>query len=78
MSGPFSALVFWVPPVFALVALLGAWLYYATRKSRPGTLHLHDGRLYRCAHCGRVYVEPRQVPMARCPHCDHLNEALLQ
>lgn len=75
--GSASSLVFWLPPVFALVAIFGAWLYYASRKGWPDKSY-HHGRLYRCAGCGRVYVEPRQVPMARCPHCDHLNEAPLR
>ncbi len=77
MTGASSALVFWVPPVFALVAILAAWLYYAAREEK--TRKSYDpGRLYRCVNCGRLYVEPRQVPMARCPHCDHLNEAPLR
>ncbi|HMP77713.1 MAG TPA: hypothetical protein PKE12_15565 [Kiritimatiellia bacterium] len=74
MSGGTSIVILWGPPVFALVAVFGAWIYYATRKAPPEK-PLHDGRLYRCAACGRVYVEPRQVPMARCPACDRLNDA---
>lgn len=77
MTGESYNLVFWVPPVFALVALFGAWIYYAAREDWPDKPH-RQGRLYRCSTCGRVYVEPRQVPMARCPHCDRLNEATPQ
>lgn len=73
MSATHSNLIFWAPAVFALVTLFIAWIYYASR-NRWTDKPLHDGRLYRCATCGRVYVEPRQVPMARCPHCARLNE----
>ena len=37
---------------------------------------LTQGRLYRCAACGHVYAEERDVPMARCPSCDRFNEAV--
>ncbi len=72
-----SSLIFWVPPVFALVAILSAWLYYAARDEQTRKSY-GQGQLYRCANCGRIYVEHRQVPMARCPGCDHLNEAPLR
>ncbi len=69
-----SAAIFWAPVVFALVAIFSAWVYYASRKGWPEK-PAPAGRLYRCAGCGRVYVEPRRVPMSRCPVCDRLNEA---
>ncbi len=73
MSADRSHLIFWAPAVFALVALFAAWIYYASR-NRWLYKTPREGRLYRCAVCGRVYVEPLQVPMARCPHCARLNE----
>lgn len=76
MIGDSSSLVFWLPPVFALVTILGVWLYYESRKDPSRESHQH-GRLYQCVNCGCVYDEPRQVPMARCPRCDHINEAPL-
>ncbi len=74
MNADWSTAALWVPPVFALVMIFGAWIYYATRKGLPDN-PWSAGRLYRCASCGRIYVEPRQVPMSRCPDCDRLNEA---
>lgn len=74
MSAYAATWIFWVPPVFALVTLLIAWIYYASLKGWPYKT-AQNGHLYRCAACGRVYVEPRRVPMSRCPACDHLNEA---
>ena len=64
-----------VAPVFTLVGLFAAWIYYSNRVQWPQK-PLADGRLYRCSSCGHVYVEARDVPMARCPKCDHLNEAV--
>ena len=64
-----------VVPLFTLVGLFGAWIYYALRSPWPRAT-LTQGRLYRCAACGHVYAEARDVPMARCPSCDRFNEAV--
>lgn len=63
------------PVVFALVAIFGAWQYYSSRSMWPQK-PVAEGRIYRCAQCGHVYVEARDVPMSRCPRCDRLNEAV--
>ena len=68
------ALTFLVP-VFTLVGLIGAWIYYGQRVQWPEK-PLAEGRLYRCSACGHVYVESRDVPMARCPKCDRFNESV--
>ena len=34
------------------------------------------GKIYRCGRCNHVYVDTRDVPMSRCPQCDHFNEAI--
>lgn len=62
-------------PVLTLVILFGAWLYYANQTAWPQQ-PLAEGRLYRCAACQHVYVDSRNVPMARCPKCDRFNEAV--
>jgi ribosomal protein L37AE/L43A len=62
-----------VIPLFALVGLFGAWIYYSVR-TRWSHHALADDKLYRCKGCGNVYVEARDVPMARCPQCDRFNE----
>ena len=60
---------------FNLLALLLVGLYYANRLLWPKPMAV-PGKIYRCAKCNHVYVEPRDVPMARCPQCDHFNEAI--
>ena len=66
---------FVMPVVLALVALFAAWIYYGARRLWPQK-PLAEGRIYRCAACGHVYVEGRDVPMSRCPRCDRINEAV--
>lgn len=64
-----------VPFVFTLLALFGVALYYAA--FRPVTARRRArGRIYRCASCAHVYVFERDVPLARCPRCACLNEAV--
>jgi hypothetical protein len=60
---------------FNLLALLVTWLYYANRTLWPRS-RKNVGRIYRCAQCAHVYVDQRDVPMARCPECDRFNEAI--
>ena len=60
---------------FNLLALLAGWLYYANRLLWPKPMAA-PGKIYRCARCRHVYVDPRDVPMARCPQCHHFNEAI--
>jgi hypothetical protein len=63
------------PLVIGLACLFGGWLYYAHRKlwsEKP----MPRGRIYRCAGCGHVYVETRDVPMSMCSQCGRFNEAV--
>jgi rRNA maturation endonuclease Nob1 len=64
-----------VPLFFALVALSLCGLYYATWRSSP-PVKTSRARIYRCAVCHHVYVDSRDVPLARCPRCGCLNEAV--
>jgi len=32
--------------------------------------------IYKCDECGHVYAFARDRPMDRCPHCNHLNDAV--
>lgn len=64
-----------LPLLFALVAVFACGLYYAARQEQPAK----DGRrmrIYRCSVCHHVYVDPRDVPMLRCPRCSCMNEAV--
>lgn len=60
---------------FNLLALLLIGLYYANRLLWPKPMAV-PGKIYRCSRCNHVYVDPRDVPMSRCPQCDHFNEAI--
>ena len=75
MSGEEALWPLLLPLVFALVAIFGAWVYYESRHVWPEK-PLAEGRLYRCAACGHVHVEARDVPVSRCPRCDRLNDAI--
>lgn len=64
-----------LPLFFNLGILLVCYLYYtavrmARRAQERGT------RIYRCEICSHVYVDDRDVPLARCPRCGCLNEAV--
>jgi hypothetical protein len=64
-----------IPFLFTLVAVFLCSLYYAFSR---GTLKVKGtrARIYRCAVCYHVYVDSRDVPLARCPRCGCLNEAV--
>jgi len=51
------------------------WLYYGTREWARRRPAAHT-RIYRCAVCNHVYVDARDVPLARCDRCGCLNEAI--
>lgn len=70
-----ALIVPFVAPLFTLVGLFGAWIYYSAY-AKGSNSSLSEGRLYRCSACGHVYAEDRDVPMARCPRCDRFNEAV--
>jgi hypothetical protein len=67
--------LFLLPLVFALVALFACWVYYAARRNARH-IRTSQTRIYRCSVCQHVYVDARDVPLARCPRCGCLNEAV--
>ncbi|MFH0880285.1 MAG: hypothetical protein V2A34_11280 [Lentisphaerota bacterium] len=71
-SLPFLLLI---PMVFTLVMLMAGWLYYAIRQGKTIRRPTRS-RIYRCLGCGHVYVDERDVPLARCPRCSGMNEAV--
>jgi hypothetical protein len=63
-----------IPFIFTLVGLLACWLYYAFRHplgEKPARV-----KIYRCQVCEHVYLDQREVPLARCSRCGCLNEAV--
>jgi rRNA maturation endonuclease Nob1 len=69
--------VFALPVGFCLVALLLLALGYASRRRRAvRRASRRRERLYRCGECAKVYTDRRDVPLAGCPRCGTLNEAV--
>jgi len=64
-----------IPMLFHLLVILVCWLYYLARESAP-QLSPSRNRIYRCQVCEHVYLDARDVPLARCPRCGCLNEAV--
>ncbi len=67
----------WVTALLAahVLLLLALSVGYGLRDWRRQPRRRRD-RLYRCRDCGSVYPEQRELPLARCPGCGTMNEAL--
>ncbi len=64
-------MLFVVVPLVITAALA---LYYSMRAlHRP--LRSQES-IYKCVHCGHVYVIARSRPMDHCPRCGTLNDAV--
>ena len=63
------------PMVTALVLVVALWFYYSVRGSAQAA-PTESTRIYRCAVCAQVYVDARDLPLARCTRCGCLNEAV--
>lgn len=67
--------IFTLPLAASLLFILACGVYYGWslgvdgRKKRPT-------QIYRCSVCRHVYVDSRDLPLARCPRCSCLNEAI--
>ena len=64
-----------VPLVFNLVVLFSCYVYYSATRFARGVRERRT-RIYRCQVCEHVYVDDRDVPLARCPRCGCLNDAV--
>lgn len=64
-----------IPMLFYLAVVLICWLYYLLRDHAP-RLARKRNRIYRCHVCEHVYLDARDVPLARCNRCGSLNEAV--
>ena len=64
-----------IPLTFNLLIILGWWLLYNLWELRRYTPPAR-ARIYRCAVCKHVYVDARDMPLARCSRCGCLNEAV--
>ena len=64
-----------IPFLLSLVILMGCTMYYSARRTAR-RVRERRARIYRCEVCKHVYVDDRDVPLARCPRCGCLNEAI--
>lgn len=64
-----------IPVLAHLAAVFVCWLYYSIKEGTPRLASARN-RIYRCRVCEHVYLDARDVPLARCPRCGCLNEAV--
>ena len=57
-----------------LSMVFAATLYYSVRWYRRLPRHRAAPFIFRCAVCGHVYMDRRNVPMAECEKCGAMNE----
>lgn len=66
--------VFLLPLALQFLAL--AILAWAYRKRSYRDQRIPKSNIYRCTECKKVYIDPRIVPLSKCPNCSTLNEAI--
>lgn len=59
-----------------LALIFGATLYYFIRRFRWIPRRQAAPYVFRCAVCGHVYLDRRNVPMAECEQCGNMNESV--
>ena len=57
-----------------LSMVFAATLYYSLRGYRRMPRRRAAPFIFRCAVCGHVYLDRRNVPMAECNKCGNMNE----
>lgn len=59
-----------------IATLFALSVFYSVRRR----VRVRRGRsapfIFRCAVCGHVYFDRRNVPMAECPKCGNMNETV--
>lgn len=63
------------PLLFNILVIAVCWIYYLFRDGTHRSSPVRN-RIYRCQVCAHVYLDARDVPLARCPRCGCLNEAI--
>lgn len=56
--------------------VLAVTLYYSLRGIRVMPRRRAAPFIFRCASCAHVYLDRRNVPMAECDKCGHMNESV--
>lgn len=70
--------IFYLPLILSCLVILGLWSVYSFAAHRAYRKAKRRAHLYRCEHCRHLYLDPREVPLTRCPLCGALNEAVRQ
>jgi hypothetical protein len=71
------------PPYFLIfrafgitLAVLSLLVLYYNHRRYAWKPRRRKEKIYRCANCGRIYTDRRNVPLSTCPGCRQLNEAV--
>lgn len=59
-----------------LSLVLAVTVYYAVRRYRWTPRSRAAPTVFRCAVCGHVYLDRRNVPMSECEKCGNMNESI--
>lgn len=60
----------------AITALFLLSVYYSVRRRLRERHARATPYIFRCAVCGHVYFDRRNVPMSECPKCGSMNETV--
>ncbi len=63
-----------LPLLIALIIVVICAIYYTVKNIRG--FKKTNRRIYQCNNCGRVYTDPRLIPVAKCPRCGESNESI--
>ncbi len=59
-----------------IAALFCLSLFYSVRRRLRVRRARATPFIFRCAVCGHVYFDRRNVPMSECPKCGNMNETI--
>ena len=74
--------LFTLPQVLAggtlvgIVSIFVLSVFYSVRRRLRVRRARATPFIFRCAVCGHVYFDRRNVPMAECPKCGNMNETI--
>lgn len=64
-----------LPAMIALATILVTWFIFTLFDRRRDVKKVRAS-LFHCRACGRVYADPRTLPLMKCPGCRETNEAI--
>ena len=76
-SAPFTLPQLMIALLWAAIAsLFGLSVFYSLRRRLRERRARTTPFIFRCAVCGHVYFDRRNVPMSECPKCGNMNEII--